>query len=188
MSNEINVIVVKFTGRKNLMLRYTDPVTGKRHHKSSGTRLKKQAQKAAGEWQAELRAGVASTNRVTQWPAFRQAYEAHVEENQKDKSIEKIWSMFNVIEDLMRPDKLQRISRDWIDRFRTVLLSNGREPSTVESHCRHLKAALNWAKDKGMIKNVPTFPKPSKKARSRKKMKGRPITGEEFDRLSLIHI
>lgn len=57
MSDEINVIVVKRKGR-NLFLRYTDPVDGKRREKNSGTTDMKTAQRVAVEWQTELRAGI----------------------------------------------------------------------------------------------------------------------------------
>ena len=54
MPDEIIVNVVKRKGQ-NLFLRYTDPVDGKRREKNSGTTNMKAAQRAAGEWQAELR-------------------------------------------------------------------------------------------------------------------------------------
>ncbi len=82
----------------------------------------------------------------------------------------------------MNPDKLNRITAQWVTRFQKRLLDAGRAPATVESHCRHLKAALNWAKDQGWLLSVPKFGK-LKKAKSAKVMKGRPITGEEFDRM-----
>ena len=59
MSEEISVIVVKRKGL-NHYLRYIDPVDGKRREKNSGTTNMKAAQRAAGEWQAELRAGTAT--------------------------------------------------------------------------------------------------------------------------------
>ena len=44
MGDDINVIVVKRKGR-NLNLRYTDPVTGQKVEKSSGTKNRSQAVK-----------------------------------------------------------------------------------------------------------------------------------------------
>ncbi len=66
--DEINVNVVKRKGL-NLYLRYTDPVTGKRYEKNSGTKNVKKANKAAGELQAELSRGVDSHGKVVRWPA-----------------------------------------------------------------------------------------------------------------------
>ncbi len=185
MSDEIKVHVVKRKDRKFLYLRYIDPVTGEAHERSSKCVRKKEANKAAGRWESELRTGggVVSSRARTKWDAFRASYEAHVDRELGEKTLEKVWSLFNVIDRFMKkPDNVQRVTRPWINRFRTVLLEKGRQPSTIESHCRHLRAALVWAKEEGLIEDLPKFPKPSKKARKKKKMKGRPITGEEFDR------
>ncbi|MEO2029737.1 MAG: phage integrase SAM-like domain-containing protein, partial [Fuerstiella sp.] len=114
--------------------------------------------------------------------AFREAYQEHVDATLAEKTGELVFSSFNVIQDRMNPDKLNRITAQWVTRFQKRLLDAGRAPATVESHCRHLKAALNWAKDQGWLLSVPKFGK-LKKAKSAKVMKGRPITGEEFDRM-----
>lgn len=181
MSDEINVNVVD-RGRKYLYLRYTDPVTGQKIEKSSGTSKKREATKAAGEWQTELRNGIAAIRSRVTWAAFREAYQEHVDTTLAEKTGELVFSSFNVIENHMRPDKLNRITAQWVTRFQKRLLDEGRRPATVESHCRHLKAAMNWSKDQGWLLSVPKFSK-LKKAKSAKVMKGRPVTGEEFDRM-----
>ena len=181
MSDEINVIVVKRKDRKNLCLRYTDPVDGKKREKNSGTTNMKAAQRAAGEWQAELRAGK-GTSSTTKWSVFTEAYETAVGVSLRDKTMNAIAVAFNAAEKHMKPDTLARISPQWVTRFQRQLLDSGCAPSTVESYCRHLRASLNWAKEQGWLASVPKFPK-LKSARSAKQMKGRPITGEEFDRM-----
>lgn len=181
MSDEISVIVVKRKDRKNLCLRYTDPVDGKKREKNSGTTSMKAAQRAAGEWQAELRAGTSSKS-ATRWDVFTEAYETAVGVSLRDKTMSAIAVAFNAAEKHMKPDTLARITPQWVTRFQQRLLESGCASSTVESYCRHLRASLNWAKDQGWIASVPKFQK-LKNARSAKQMKGRPITGEEFDRL-----
>lgn len=180
MMDEISVIVVKRKDRKNLCLRYTDPVDGKKHEKNSGTTSMKVAQRAAGEWQAELRAGTA-TKITTKWSVFTEAYETAMAVSARSRTMTNIATAFNAVEKHMKPDTLARITPQWVGRFQRRLLESC-EPATVESYCRHLKAALNWAKDQGWTTSVPKFPK-LKNARSSKQMKGRPITGEEFDRM-----
>ena len=69
--NEITVHVVRRKG-KNLYLRFTDPVTGKRHEKNSGTTSQRKAQRAAGEWQAELNQGIDHHGKMVRWADFRQ--------------------------------------------------------------------------------------------------------------------
>ena len=181
MADEINVIVVKRKDRKNLCLRYTDPIDGKKHEKNAGTTSMKAAQRAAGEWQAELRSGTA-TKITTKWAVFTESYETAMAVSSRSSTMNSVSVTFNSVEKHMKPDTLARITPQWVGRFQQRLLDAGCSPSTVESYCRHLKAALNWAKDQGWLANVPKFPK-LKNARSSKQMKGRPITGEEFDRL-----
>ena len=180
MSDEINVIVVD-RGRKFLYLRYTCPVTGEKIEKSSGESIEKEARKQAGKWQAELRAGGGGKTSA-RWDEFRSAYEAATDISLRSRTGDKISAVFNVIENTMKPDNLKRVTPQWLTKFQTRLLESELSPATVESHCRHLKAAMNWAKEQGIIPVVPQFPK-LKQARNAKVMKGRPITGEEFDRM-----
>ena len=54
MTEEIKVHVADYGAGRNLMLRYSDPVTGKQVAKSAGTRNMREAEREAGKWQAEL--------------------------------------------------------------------------------------------------------------------------------------
>jgi len=181
MADEINVRVVRRKSETNLYLRYIDPVDGRRREKNSGTTSDKAAQRAAGEWQAELRAG-RGVKITAKWDVFTEAYESAVGPSLRDRTLSSIATAFNAAEKHMKPDTLARITPQWVTRFQQRLLDSGCASSTVESYCRHLRASLNWAKDQGWITTVPKFPK-LKNARSAKQMKGRPITGEEFDRM-----
>lgn len=57
----------------------------------------------------------------------------------------------------------------------------GRE-ATIARHLRALKAMLNWAKDMGMLAEVPKIRMPQR-VRGGKVMSGRPITEAEFQRM-----
>lgn len=179
----INVIVVHRKGRKFLYLRYECPVTGERYEKSSGTASEKEARKRAGEWQSELLAG-GGQKQSSKWADFRTQYEEGKVFGLRGRTAEKISAMFNVVESTMKPDNVRRINPQWLTELQKRLLAGGRSPATVESICRHLKAALNWARSQGIISQVPKFPKLNK-VRAAKQMKGRPVSAEEFDRLLL---
>ncbi len=181
MADEINVNVIRRKGRKFFYLRYKCPITGERVEKSSGEQTEKEARRRAAEWQAELRAGGGGKVSV-RWEEFRSGYECATDISLRAGTSSKIASMCNVVETYMKPDTVRRINSQWLTKFQTRLLENGLSPATVESHCRHLKAALNWGKEQGIIHSVPQFPR-LKQARAAKVMKGRPITGEEFDRM-----
>ena len=55
--NEIEVKVVKYPDRKNLVLRWIDPETGRKRTKSAKTTRKREAQRLAGKLEADLAAG-----------------------------------------------------------------------------------------------------------------------------------
>ena len=60
----------------------------------------------------------------------------------------------------------------------------GMAETTLATHLRHIRAALSWAVSVGMMARVPEIKMP-KRAQGKTFMRGRPITGEEFDRMLL---
>lgn len=181
MSSEIKVHVVDYN-RTNLVLQYVDPVTGKRKTKSARTPNRKLAKERAIEWQTELRNGLYKEPSRLTWSEFRERYDReYMQCELKSTSQDRVHATFNVIESLMAPSRLQQITSQWVTQFR-LKASEGRSIETVNIHLRNLKAALNWAKSQKLIAEIPTI-KQSRKGRSSKQMKGRPITAEEFDRM-----
>ena len=77
MNEEIKVHVLDM-GRKSLYMRYRDPMTGKQHTRSTGTSKRRDALKAAGQWEAELREGRYHAPSKTAWGEFRERYEREV--------------------------------------------------------------------------------------------------------------
>ena len=75
MSDEIKVAVIAYPDRENLVLAYTDPVSGKRKTKSAGTSNEKKAWKAAAKWEEELLAGPHCPPSKVTWAEFRTRYE-----------------------------------------------------------------------------------------------------------------
>ena len=183
MNDQINVIVVN-RGRKYLYLRYADPVTGQKIEKSSGTSSKREATKRAGEWQSEVNAGGAVSIRVVRWNHF---VEDFLESEIRPQSVNyciAVESTFSIVEDIMNPDKITRLTTAWLKRFKTTVQKQGKSPATVHKYLQHLKTALKWAQAQGYLKTMPTFPKSQRNAgKSKKLMKGRPVTGEEFERM-----
>ena len=58
----------------------------------------------------------------------------------------------------------------------------GMKITTIARNLRHIKAALRWAERQGLMRKAPTIEMP-KLPKGQALMKGRPITGEEFDRM-----
>lgn len=208
MDETIKVHVVD-RGRKFLYLRYFDPMTGKPVERSSGCKSKKEAQKEAGKWEDELRDGRYKPRSRITWAEFRQRYEDEVLPGLKRTTDVKVSGVFEAVERILAPEKLSSVTAERISHLVKVLRSeqmtvevkvkitgdNGRKrvekrktvktvvrsESTIRGHLATLKAALNWASEQKMLNEVPAIKMP-KRAKGQKVMKGRPITGEEFDR------
>lgn len=208
-NEEIKVHVVKFGGRF-LYMRYKDPETGKLVTRSTKTSSRKEALKAAGQWQGELREGRYKSPLKITWKEFRARYESEVLPGLADTTGLKVRGVFDAIERIVNPAKLSSLTGERISYFvktlraeetevvkevttrnadgrkqvelhkETVIVT--RAESTIKGHLASLKAALNWGKGQKLLHEVPQINMP-KRAKGSKMMKGRPVTGEEFDRM-----
>ncbi len=181
MDNEIRVSVVRFPKRTNLMLRFIDPVTKKQVHKSAGTSKAGEAQKAAGKWEDELRSGKYCGSKIT-WADFRRRYEDEVLASLAAATDRKVSAIFDSVEKHVGPNRLRDLSSERLSLLQFKLRDAKLAESTIKAHLAHLMAALKWAASVGMLAAVPKVKMP-KRAKGSTMMKGRPITGEEFDRM-----
>jgi integrase len=87
--------------------------------------------------------------------------------------------------DIGRRNRRQRVADVTTSRlttFVTTLRAENAAEATIAHHLRHLKAAMRWAHRQGLLLTLPQFTMP-KRVNGAKIMRGRPITGEEFDRM-----
>src|SRR5690606_21136307 len=66
--------------------------------------------------------------------------------------------------------------------YQSKLRERGLAEVTIVGHLAYIRAALRWAVEMGLLASVPKIQMPPR-AKAAKVMKGRPITGEELDRL-----
>ena len=187
MNDEIRVTVVKPANRRYFQARWIDPVTGKTKTRSTGKTTRREADRKAGEIQADLRAGKKKGARML-WKAFRVKYEAEVLKSKRDTTKTKMGSLFNAIERLIDPMWIHSLADDDVAaKFKEGLESEADEEGvlmdraayTVKSYLVNLVKVLKWAKRKHYIQELPTVDYPA----VNEAMRGRPITGEEFDRM-----
>ena len=188
MNDRIKVHVVRYKECKNLILRYRDPQTGKHVRKSSGTTSKKDARKEAGRWEDDLNSGKARGRFKATWQEFRLRYEQEVLPGLAPKTAEKVDCVFNTLERILPVVKdglLRELNAGRISALQKELRDTGRAEATICGHLAHLRAALAWAVDQGLISELPKIKKPTRARRSggADPMKGRPITTEEFERM-----
>ena len=179
MNDQIKVHVVRRKSQTNLFMRYRDPVSGRQVARSTGTSKKRDAERAAAKWEAELREGrYNKPSRVT-WEEFRDQYNRDVLDGLKASTATTYDATLNVFERLRRPVKLAEVTTSNLTAFVTDLRGQVSSPATIARHLRALMVAMRWAHREGLLITLPTVTMP----KQAKGMRGRPLAGEEFDRM-----
>ena len=175
---EIKVTVTSFGPGRCLALRYRDPESGKRIAESTGTRDWAKAERIAAQREAELR----MVGLTPAWADFTTAYTRLVLSALAVKTRNQVATVFKTIERCLPAVKrLSDLTATRLSCLAADMREDGRSPFTIRNYLAHLKAALRWAVKHGKLVALPAFPEiPRVKG---KKMKGRPITAEEFDRM-----
>lgn len=182
MNEEIRVHVVKYTSNVNFMMRFKDPLTGKQIARTTGTTKKREAERIAAKWEAELQEGRYRKRSSMTWEEFREYHDKHILSGMGVGSAGAYESSLNVFTRLAKPQKLSNITTARVTAFATKLREQGRSSATVARHLRHLKVVLRWAQRQGYLAELPTIDMP----RQQNAMRGRPITLEEFERMLVV--
>ena len=155
---------------------------GKQKHKSAETHVKREAERAAGKWEAELRDGRYAAPCRLAWADFRERYESEALPSLAERTAEPRCGVMNHVERILSPRRLSDLTADRLSYFQSKLREAGLKDSTIAGHLAHLRSILSWAVDVGMLRAVPKFQMPTRNLGG-KLMRGRPISGEEFDRM-----
>jgi integrase len=182
MQDTIKVHVVKYPDRDNLVMRYRDPMSGRHVQRSTGTMKRSEAIKIAAKWEAELQDGRYAKPSRMLWDDFRSYYTTNALPGLARNSRLTYETTLNAIERLARPAKLADVTTQRVTAFVTALRSEHKSEATIARHLRRLKSTMRWANREGLLTVLPAFTMP-KRAKGAKLMRGRPITGEEFDRM-----
>jgi len=188
MTDRITVSVVEFSDRKHYQLQWKDPITGRKRTQSSGIertgrqRDRDKAAKKAGALREKLESGQCVTPTRIKWDAFRERYEREHLASLAEGTRGKVSSVLNTLERVLNPSHLRSITAERLSHYQAVLREKGRSENTIAGHVSHIRAALGWAADLGLLPKVPKLKRP-RRAKSGKMMKGRAISGEEFERL-----
>ena len=176
---EITVTITKYPDRKNLVMRYVDPATGKQVGRTTGTTKRRDAERIGAKWEAELREGRYQKPSKWSWEEFRDYHSEHVLEGMKQNTAQTYETSLRVFESMAKPKRLADVTTGRVTAFATAFRAKGRSPATVAKHLRHLNVVLRWAYRQGLLNSLPTI-EPYK---HQKGMRGRPITLEEFERM-----
>jgi integrase len=181
----VNVWVQRFPDRRNLMLQWIDPETGKRKTKSADTDDPEKAERARSDLEYELNHGKYQEASKLDWERFRQMFEEEYLTGLRPRSREKYQTVLDVFEQIVNPTKLRAITERTLSLFvkgmRERKRSGGKTglaPQTIKNYLIALKTALGWAAEQHLILAVPKFPT----VRVPKK-KPQPIPAETFEKL-----
>lgn len=180
------VHVTKYKDRKNLILWYTDPITEKRITKSARTTKWREAERAAAAWEADLATNRHTDDRLT-WAGFCERIESEKLPGLAHRTATSYRTVLNSIEKHLDPKRFAVLVQPGVIGKYVKTLRAQKHPkplseNTIASYLRHLRELLSWAKEAGLISAIPPLPK-IRTGRRNAAMRGRPVTGEEFDRL-----
>lgn len=162
---------------------------GSRQERSTGVEVggkkqRREAERVAAVWESELREGRYKSPSKVAWEEFTERYDRDVLSGLADKTGRKVWGVFGLVADILKPQRLADVTTERISHFQTVLRERGQAEDTIAGNLAHLKASLRWAESIGLLHKAPKVIMP-RRAKGGKSMKGRPLTGEEFERLLL---
>ncbi len=189
MSERVKVNVVEMANRVTYQLRWKDPITQRLRTKATavargGARARKEAERVAGELEAQLLAGSGVVPSRLGWEEFRIRYEKEVVPGLAARTAEKVATVFDRLEADIGPKRLWDITEARLSAFAAKMRAAGLKENTLAGYLAHLKAALGWAVRQKLLPARPAFPKIHRaKKYAGRPMKGRPITLEEFERM-----
>ncbi len=179
---EIKVLVTEKADRRFWMAYYVDPLSGKQVARSTKADNQKDAERFAGIWEAELRSGKYKAPSKITWEEFTERFERDHCSGLAEKTLKAYRGAFAALERIIAPKRLRDVSANVLADFQAKLREEKLAEATIAAYLRHIKSALRWAADLSLIPEAPKIKMP-KRIKGQSMMKGRPITGEEFDRM-----
>lgn len=169
------------TGRNAFYVEWTVPRKKTRIRRSTGKTKERDAQRVAkqiiDEWFANRgREGDAA------WSEFVSAHEDEVQPSLAKETRRMYGIVFNAVEKHISPAVMSDMTARAVSRLQAKWRGNKLSEHSIGTYLAHLSKALKWAKSQGMIPETPAIERPQL-ARKERKAKGRPISGEEFDRM-----
>lgn len=175
---KISTYLMKRPGRF-IECQWRDPVTGKLKTRSTGTHKDKEAVAFQVDLETKLNAEYGDDVTDELWSVVADRYEDEVLSSRANSTLRKWRGTRNKLEAIIDPQFLTTLNNKRISQFAKGLRAQGLAALSVKSHLAYLRTCLHWCQRQGLIRMVPTFEMPKRV----NKMKGRPITTEEYERM-----
>ena len=144
--------------RANWVIRYQYPESSRTYQQSTGTTSKKEAERLLGQLRADLISRRHQPQGSITWSAFRLRYETEVVTGLAQTTGSKIDTVFDAVDRILKPSKLRDLTTERLSHFQAKLRQEGRAETTIAGYLAHLRSALKWSVDLGLL---PSFPKSS---------------------------
>jgi integrase len=188
MEERLKVTVVEFGDRRCYQMQWRDPRTRRKKTRSTGiertgrAKERREAERVAAKFEAELREGRCLDRSKLTWVEFRERYEKEKLSSLAERTEEKVATTFTWVERELKPVRLAELTETALSHLQARMREAALSEATIKCNLAHLKAALRWGERVGLLAKAPKIEMP-KRVKGSKVMKGRPITGEEFDRM-----
>ena len=170
-----NVKVIRPARGRSYVLRWTDPQTGKVRQRSARTGRHREALRAALDLEHEL---VMGPTTGASWLEFVRRYSLEHLAG-KSPSYGASWrSAVAWVERVQMPDSPADVGESLLSQVQAAMRDAGLSATTVRTYSKHLLASLRWGQRLGMVQQVRSLA-----VDAPPRMKGRPVTGEEFERI-----
>ena len=110
MNEEIKVSVVSWGPNRPLMMKWRDPISGKRRTKATDTYDWGEAERQAGEQENKLRAGLGVVPSRITWQEFLDRYQDEKLNWMKDTTRRAYLEAFHHVTRLLNPDRLAKLN------------------------------------------------------------------------------
>jgi integrase len=173
--------IVDRAGRPYLELQWRHPVTGKLVTRSTRTRNRRSAEKLAAQLEVQLEESTtdAAAQQRLSWADLCAEYARAVFPAQAESTRAKMRATWAKVRAHLNPERAASVQAAQLRQLTGKLRDEGLAEFTVKGHLAELKKLFRWAVDQELLAKVPRIHMPQRVAG----MKGRPVTGEEFERM-----
>lgn len=141
-------------------LRWWEPTqdgsSWKERWRSTRTDVKKEADRKRRQLERELEAGKKSEGEL-QWDDFVNEFLEKHAARKPPTTLDFYERALRIFSETSKPKTLSQVKLITLEDFANARLESGLAPATVNRDLRHLRAALRWAKRRGLISDVPEF-------------------------------
>ena len=176
-------VYVIHRNQTDYLLRWKQPGTQRWREKSASTTSLTEATKQAAVLETKLNTtGFVDVDRIT-WDEFVERYEREHLAERSAKTSKSFRTSNNHVKRVIKPRRPSDVTTESLAVLQEELRDIQKiRPASIACHLAHLRVLLRWGHSRRLLDKVPQFTMP-RKPKGMTRMRGRPITEEEFDRL-----